>query len=910
MALRSIGVKLIAEVSGYTAGLKAASKSTQDFVGQLDRAAKAGKLDAVANQAKHVGLGLVALAGTAIYFGARFDKAMSSVSAATHASADDLNKLREAALQAGKDTAFSATEAASGIEELAKAGVSTADILGGGLTGALSLAAAGQIDVGEAAETAASAMTQFKLSGKDVGHVADLLAAGAGKAQGSVHDLGMALSQGGLVASQMGLSIEEATGTLAAFASAGLLGSDAGTSLKTALIKLSAPSAEASSLMEKLGIHAFDASGSFVGMAKFAGILRDSLSGLTQEQRNAALATIFGTDAIRSASILYEQGQVGIQGWIDKTNDTGYAADTAARKMDNLAGDVERLKGSLETLAIESSSGANKGLRFLAQTAESAVNAFADMPPVIGSTTVVLAAVGGASLLAFSGFIKMKRAAAEALDELRQMGPVGVKAASGLETAGKWAGRASIALAALEVAMIATSATATELNVQVEALGKGLTDWGKGGQLAGESARVLGGNMEDLRKSVSLLAQESFQAQTSRAWQGVFETVIPGLKNMDNSLAKSRERVQAVDQALADMVKSGSTQDAAAAFQRIAAEMNAHGISTEKLLKLLPEYRGAVEVAGSSSATAAEQVGEVGRAADATAQAVDDLKKAFNDLFDAYMGIDRAQIKLVEQTKETTAALKAGKHNIDLSSESGRKHRAALLDQVDALNDVRQAEINSGAPVASANAKFAAQVNRLIDTAVALGYTRSEVVKLLGKYGLIPKAKSTNIKTNAPQAKAKVDALDRALHGLRDQTVHIDVVTSYRFFGKPGPGGGLAEGGIFEHAQYGKLREAAYYSPVHPGRYMIAEPQTGGEAFIPKRGPYDRAMTILSAAAGWYGSRVVPMGRGGDGAAASVVNLTFVGTTGYGRSLVGEIQYQLRSGGLQLKVNNGKVVVA
>jgi TP901 family phage tail tape measure protein len=115
---------------------------------------------------------------------------MSAVSAATHAPAPRCAKLRAAALQAGKDTQYSATQAADGITQLSKAGVSTANILGGGLKGALSLAAAGQIDVGEAAETAASAMTQFKLSGDQVPHVADLLAAAAGKAQGSVHDMG------------------------------------------------------------------------------------------------------------------------------------------------------------------------------------------------------------------------------------------------------------------------------------------------------------------------------------------------------------------------------------------------------------------------------------------------------------------------------------------------------------------------------------------------------------------------------------------------------------------------------------------------------------------------------------------------------------------------------------------------
>jgi TP901 family phage tail tape measure protein len=101
------------------------------------------------------------------------------------------------------------------------------------------------LDVADAAQIAATALTQFKLEGSDIPHVADLLAAGAGKAQGSVDDLSQALNQGGLVASQAGQSIEDTTGVLAAFAAAGLIGSDAGTSLKTALIALEKPSTAA-----------------------------------------------------------------------------------------------------------------------------------------------------------------------------------------------------------------------------------------------------------------------------------------------------------------------------------------------------------------------------------------------------------------------------------------------------------------------------------------------------------------------------------------------------------------------------------------------------------------------------------------------------------------------------------------
>src|SRR5699024_2639460 len=217
----------------------------------------------------------------------------------------------------------------------------TADILGGGLDGALDLAAAGQLGVADAAEIAASAMTQFGLSGGDVSHIADLLAAGAGKAQGGVQDLGAALNQSGLVAAQMGLSLEETVGTLTAFASAGLVGSDAGTSFRAMLLRLANPTGKSAKLMDEVGISVNNAQGEFIGMEPLAGVLQDRLGGLSQEQRNPALATIFGQDAIRPSGILYEQGAEGVAQWTSAVDDQGYAAAVAAARLDILKGDLD-----------------------------------------------------------------------------------------------------------------------------------------------------------------------------------------------------------------------------------------------------------------------------------------------------------------------------------------------------------------------------------------------------------------------------------------------------------------------------------------------------------------------------------------------------------------------------------------
>jgi TP901 family phage tail tape measure protein len=326
------------------------------------------------------GLGGIALGlGYAAFKGMDFGSSMSQVQAATQETGATLDALRDTAIRAGADTQYSATEAAAGITEMAKAGVSATDIIGGGLTGALNLAAAGQLEVADAAEIGATALSVFKLQGDQMSHVADLLAAGAGKAQGSVYDLGQALNQSALIANQTGLSIEDTAGALALFAYNGLTGSDAGTSFKTMLQALTPNSVAAAEAMDAIGFSAYDSQGKFVGLEAVAGQLRTGLAGLTEEQRNSTLETIFGSDAVRAASVLYQSGAEGVSEWASKVNDAGYAAKQAAQLNDNLRGDLERLGGAADSLFTTLGAGAQGPLRAVVEALTGIVNAASDV---------------------------------------------------------------------------------------------------------------------------------------------------------------------------------------------------------------------------------------------------------------------------------------------------------------------------------------------------------------------------------------------------------------------------------------------------------------------------------------------------------------------------------------------------
>ena len=681
MAERSVVVRIRAEIGEYRKQMQEASKVTQE-VGKTatETAAKStGALGQMVQSAQRHEEAWSKSGGALLGFGAavsvgvglaiksymEFDKAMSEVKAATHASAGDMELLREAAIRAGADTSYSAREAADAITELSKAGVSTKEILAGGLDGALSLAAAGSLEVADAAELAATAMVQFKLKGDQIPHLADLLAAGAGKAQGSVEDLGMALKQGGLIAASTGLSIEETTGGLAAFASAGLLGSDAGTSFKTMLMSLTPNSAAAATEMEKLGINAYDQQGKFIGLSKFAGVLQTSMKGLTDEQRNASMKIIFGSDAVRAANVLYEQGAKGIEDWTAKVNDSGYAASTAAIKQDNLAGDIEKLGGSLDSVFLKSGSGANEVLRTLAQTAESLIDAVGGIPGPLLQTTLGLAAttggaalLGGAFLTTFPKVLETKRA----FDELRTSSP---KLADGLGKVSKAAAVAAGALVALQIAGAISKSWDGDKKT-VEDYAQAFLTLGKSTDDIDAVVKVTGGLGTQINGVGDALVRvnEFDWYDNLNNWAG---DMVGGTSNTQ----KFRDSVKGLDNTLVGLVQNGGSKKAGESFKILSDEANksaeAQGksrLSAEQMLKLLPQYTEELKKQGTALG----------------------LKLTNEELHDLALGKIPARMEEITRTTEGAAAAEA--YQAKMSEEVAKQLEAVGLAADGSVTDI------------------------------------------------------------------------------------------------------------------------------------------------------------------------------------------------------------------------------
>jgi len=304
-----------------------------------------------------VGVSVAALAagGASINMAGDFEQSLNILGSVSSATADQMAQLSQKARELGQDAALpgvSAADAANAMTELAKAGLDVNNVLGAS-KGVLSLAKAGQVDAAFAANVTAQALNAFSLEGKEANRVADLLAGGANASTASVEGMALGLSQVGAGAKSMGVNIQDTVTALSLFSNAGIQGSDAGTSLKAMFQQLANPTKESSELMKQLGLDFFDAKGNFIGIAATADSLQDKLGKLTVEQRNQALATIFGSDASRVAGVLASQGAEGFNKLAESVTKQGAATDLAAAQNSGFNGALDNFRSTLETMGTD-----------------------------------------------------------------------------------------------------------------------------------------------------------------------------------------------------------------------------------------------------------------------------------------------------------------------------------------------------------------------------------------------------------------------------------------------------------------------------------------------------------------------------------------------------------------------------
>lgn len=382
-----------------------------------DGSKKSGKsLDAAGRMAGRAGFVIAGGLAAGVLAAANFESRMSAIKAVSGATSSEMDKLSDKALQLGQDTQFSAGESAQAMEELIKAGLSVDDVLNGAADATVNLAAAGAVDMPTAANIASNAMNQFNLNAEDMVGVVDSIAGAANSSAIDVADFGQSLGQVGAVANLAGVSFDDTATAIAIMGNAGIKGSDAGTSLKSMFARLQPTTKKQSELFKKLGIITedgsnkfYDAQGNLKGLGKVSGVLQDSLKGMTKQQKQATLQTLFGSDAIRAAAVLSDKGAKGFDKMANSMKKTS-AADVAKTRMDNFKGSIEQMMGSLETLGITLGTILLPALRKVVDQVTKAVNWFGQLGS--GTQTAIVAGLAfvAAALLIFAAIVKISRA--------------------------------------------------------------------------------------------------------------------------------------------------------------------------------------------------------------------------------------------------------------------------------------------------------------------------------------------------------------------------------------------------------------------------------------------------------------------------------------------------------------------
>ena len=321
---------------------------------------------------------LTGVATVAIKTGSDFEAQMSRVKAISGATEQEFAKLKEQAIELGADTAFSSGQAAEGMENLAAAGFTTNEILEA-MPGLLDLAAASGEDLSNSSDIAASTLRGFGLAAEDVGHVADVLAENANRTNSSVAETGEAMKYIAPLARAAGISMEETAAAIGIMANAGIQGGQAGTTLRGALSRLSRPTEDMQEAMSELGVSFYDSEGKMLSLTDQVDVLGKAMEGMTDEQKNNYLVTLYGQEALSGMLALINEGPESLESLTKAyTTCDGSAKKAAETMQDNLKGAVEQLSGSAESLGIVFYESVSDNLKNAAVTATDSINEITD----------------------------------------------------------------------------------------------------------------------------------------------------------------------------------------------------------------------------------------------------------------------------------------------------------------------------------------------------------------------------------------------------------------------------------------------------------------------------------------------------------------------------------------------------
>jgi len=479
---------------------------------------------------RNLTLPLLAVVGAGVKVYADFDKTMTNLEARTGATAAEMESFSEAAIKMGRDSAFSATQAADALLELTSSGSSASEAVGL-LPKVLALASAGTLELGESADLVTDILAQFQKSTDWAEDVVDTLARSAQSSSASVRDMGQAFGNVGPLASSMGLSINDTAAALAVFHENGIKGAEAGTQLKSMLTNMSRNTNKVIDAWRDLGTSMFDAQGNIKDLDTIIADISHGLEGMTQQQRVQTIQALGGSFGQMGLNALLASD--GIDAMSATMAGQASAAEVARIQMQSFAGQINQLKGSLETfMIVVVGPFVEKYLKPMVTWLVGAVNVVTDL-------VTKFPALGDGIMLVVSALILLGPALS-IVSKFMALGKIfsGLTAVTGVLTTANFALAASWVAAALPiVALVAAIATIVAgiawlvLNFdKVKIAGSKVWDYIK--NAAEKFGRWLGDFVMSLPKNLALLFVNLVRALLG---EGIANALESGLKMVKNA---------------------------------------------------------------------------------------------------------------------------------------------------------------------------------------------------------------------------------------------------------------------------------------------------------------------------------------------------------------------------------------
>lgn len=355
---------------------------------KLESIGKAAKTAAKVATAAFAAVKVADFAKDAVETYTEFNQAMASTSAIAGANAEEMQKLEAAALEMGKKTTKTATEASEALGYMALAGWDVETSISA-LEPVLRLSEATQMDLATCSDLVTDSMSALGLTVDELSGYLDVACKANNKSNQTAQQLMEAYIGCGGTLNNLNISVEDSATALGVLANRGIKGSEAGNKLNSVLVNLTSGTGQAGEMMEKLGISAFDSEGNFIGLEETLQVLNKALAGLTEEERNAALAAIGGKTQIDTLNDLLSGLNTttadGTTEWAalnaELNNAEGSMMNMAAQMTDTLSGAMAVFGSAVDDAKI-------RLCKVFAPMAQKAIFAVADKIPSITEKVV------------------------------------------------------------------------------------------------------------------------------------------------------------------------------------------------------------------------------------------------------------------------------------------------------------------------------------------------------------------------------------------------------------------------------------------------------------------------------------------------------------------------------------------